>query len=66
MGFIQVFPNKSSGGGGTNDFEKLINRPRIDDTLLSKETTLDEVGAVNQNDSLTNEQLNNILSLIPD
>jgi len=60
MSLIQAFPTKI----GTKDFEELENRPKINNFTLTSSTTLEDIGAVGEDDSLTQEQLDNILDLI--
>ena len=59
MSFIQAFPTKI-----TKDFEELENRPKINNFTLTKETTLEDIGVIGENDSLTQEQLDDILGMI--
>lgn len=60
MSLIQAFPTKI----GTKNFEELENRPKINNFTLTSSTTLEDIGVVGEDDSLTQEQLDNILDLI--
>lgn len=52
-----------SGGG---DYNNLINRPKINNVDLTTETTLTDLGGINEDDSLSNDQINTLLGLIPE
>lgn len=54
----------SSGGGGTNNYEELNNKPSINGTVLSGNQTADELDLIDQESSLSPEQLNSLLDLI--
>ena len=53
-----------SSGGGTNDYEDLINRPSINDVVLSGNKTGEQLNLLNEDSSLDPEQLNTLLDLI--
>lgn len=53
-----------SGGGGTGDYTKLVNRPKINGVDLVGNVTLNNLGVVTEDNSLTEEQKDNLLGLL--
>ena len=52
------------GGGGTNDYNSLNNRPKVNGVTLSGNKTGDDLDLVNEDDALTNEQMTALLGLL--
>ena len=52
------------GGGGTSDYNALSNRPKINGTTLAGDKSADDLSLMDQNGSLTPQQLNDLLALI--
>ena len=54
----------NSGGGGSRNYEQLSNKPKINNVELIGNKTGSDLGLLSENDALTNEQLNNLISLL--
>ena len=52
------------GGGGTNDYNALNNRPKINGTTLSGDKSADDLELMAEGDALTNEQMSALLGLL--
>ena len=50
------------GGGGTNDYNALSNRPKINNATMTGDKSGNDYGLVNQDDSLTTAQMNALLA----
>lgn len=59
-----AYTKKHSGGSGTNDYNQLINRPKINGVTLSGDKVADDLDLVDQNESLTPAQLDDLLAMI--
>lgn len=44
---IYSIPSGGGGGGGTNDYNSLLNKPKINNVILSGELSLSDLGIVN-------------------
>lgn len=53
-----TLPETRSGGGGTNDYEELINKPKINNVTLIKNKTFSDLGL----NSLSNMELESLLT----
>ena len=54
----------SGGGGGTDDYNELSNKPQINGTTLIGDQDSDDFGLLDENDNLTPGQMNDLLNLI--
>ena len=55
---------KIGGGGGSDDYNPLSNKPKINNVELIGNKTGSDLGLLSEDDALTNEQLNNLISLL--
>lgn len=53
-----------NSGGGTNDYDELVNKPSINGTVLFGDQSADDLSLLDENSSLEPEQLNSLLALI--
>lgn len=54
------------GGGGDNNYNNLDNLPKMNNHTITGNKSGNDYGLVNQDDSLTEAQMNALLALIPD
>ena len=54
----------SGGGGGTDDYNDLSNKPQVNGVSLAGNKTSDDLDLLGENDNLTPTQINDLLGLI--
>jgi hypothetical protein len=59
-----AYTKKHGGGGGTNDYNSLDNRPKINGTTLSGDKSADDLDLMAEGDALTNDQMSALLGLL--
>lgn len=56
--------NSGGGGTGTSNYNQLSNKPQVNGVTLSGNKSSSDLNLLGTDDSLTNEQLSNLLDLL--
>lgn len=57
----EVIESGGGGGGGTNDYNRLINKPRVNGDELIGDTTTEDLGIIEGYNATYNEQSENLV-----
>lgn len=57
-------PGTGSGGGGTNDYEQLVNKPSINTRILVGDKDGNELGLINSSDILGIEEIDRMFAAV--
>lgn len=61
---IAIKALKHGGGGGTTNYNDLSNKPTLNGTTIQGNMTTTDLGVVSSDDTLTPQEMSNLLNLL--